>query len=64
VFSLLSDMFDHSKRVGISALVQVATGVGLAAGQGIAGFVGTILMSCCIWEATWPFSMSGLALIR
>jgi MFS family permease len=40
VFSLLSDLFEPSKRSSISAVVQVATGVGLAAGQGIAGFAG------------------------
>jgi predicted MFS family arabinose efflux permease len=49
VFSLLGDMFDEKKRASVAALVQVATGVGLAVGQGTAGFVGPPLG----WR--WPF---------
>lgn len=49
VFSLLGDLYDERERAGISALVQVATGVGLAVGQGIAGFVGSAIG----WR--WPF---------
>jgi len=40
VFSLLGDLYDASSRAGISSVVQLSTGVGLALGQGIAGFVG------------------------
>lgn len=40
VFSLLGDLFEPQKRAGIAAAVQVATGAGLALGQGIAGFAG------------------------
>lgn len=40
VFSLLSDLFEPSQRAAVSAVVQVATGLGLAVGQAIAGFAG------------------------
>ncbi len=40
VFSLLSDLFDPARRAGVSSAVQLATGLGLAVGQGIAGFAG------------------------
>jgi predicted MFS family arabinose efflux permease len=49
VFSLLGDLYEPQHRAGISAVVQVATGVGLALGQGISGFVG----SSVGWR--WPF---------
>jgi MFS family permease len=40
IFSLLSDLFEPSKRTAISAVVQLSTGIGLAVGQGVAGYVG------------------------
>ena len=40
VFSLLGDLYDPSLRAGVSSIVQLSTGVGLAVGQGIAGFAG------------------------
>jgi predicted MFS family arabinose efflux permease len=40
VFSLLGDLFPSRRRAATSALVQIATGAGLAAGQAIAGTVG------------------------
>lgn len=49
VFSLLGDLYDPSARVGVSSIVQLSTGVGLAFGQGIAGFVGPAVG----WR--WPF---------
>ncbi|PRW58958.1 MFS family transporter: sugar [Chlorella sorokiniana] len=49
VFSLLGDLYDTSRRAGVSSMVQLATGIGLAAGQGIAGFVGPA------WGWRWPF---------
>jgi MFS family permease len=42
VFSLLGDLYDPSRRAGVSSIVQLSTGIGLAAGQGIAGFVGAL----------------------
>ena len=40
VFSLIGDLFSVKQRANVAAGVQVATGVGFAAGQAIAGFVG------------------------
>lgn len=40
VFSLVGDLFYVTQRANVAAGVQVATGVGFAAGQAIAGFVG------------------------
>ncbi len=40
VFSLLGDLFPPRKRAAISAVVQIATGVGLAVGQALSGAVG------------------------
>ncbi|KAI7844379.1 hypothetical protein COHA_002177 [Chlorella ohadii] len=47
VFSLLGDLYDTSRRAGVSSML--ATGIGLACGQGIAGFVGPA------WGWRWPF---------
>ena len=41
VFSLLGDLYEPQHRAGVSAVVQVATGAGLAVGQGISGFLGS-----------------------
>ena len=49
IFSLLSDMYEHEQRSLVSAVVQVAVGLGIAAGQGVAGYVGPWLG----WR--WPF---------
>lgn len=49
IFSLLSDMYVHRHRSVVSAVVQVAVGAGIAAGQGVAGYVGPTLG----WR--WPF---------
>lgn len=49
VFSLLGDLYDPSARAGVSSIVQLSTGVGLAFGQGVAGFVGPVAG----WR--WPF---------
>ena len=49
IFSLLSDMYVHEHRSLVSAIVQVALGAGIAAGQGISGYVGPIIG----WR--WPF---------
>jgi predicted MFS family arabinose efflux permease len=49
IFSLLSDMYKHEERSLVSAVVQVAVGVGIAAGQGVAGYIGPWLG----WR--WPF---------
>ncbi|PSC76649.1 MFS family transporter: sugar [Micractinium conductrix] len=49
VFSLLGDLYDPSLRAGVSSIVQLSTGVGLAVGQGIAGFAGPAIG----WR--WPF---------
>lgn len=40
IYSLLGDLFAVQHRPTISAVVQIATGAGLAVGQLIAGFVG------------------------
>lgn len=40
VFSLIGDLFSVKQRANVAAGVQVATGVGFAGGQAIAGFVG------------------------
>jgi len=40
VFSLLGDLYEPHQRAGVSAAVQVATGAGLAVGQGVSGFLG------------------------
>ena len=40
IYSLVGDLFDVKKRAPVAAAIQVATGVGLAAGQAISGFVG------------------------
>lgn len=45
VFSLLGDLFEPRQRAAIAAVVQLATGVGLAVGQGIAGFVGARVLA-------------------
>lgn len=49
VFSLVGDLFYVTQRANVAAGVQLATGIGFAAGQAIAGFVGAhmILMSHC-----------------
>ena len=50
VFSLIGDLFSVKQRANVAAGVQVATGIGFAAGQAIAGFVGRVLYlaSLCI----------------
>lgn len=45
VFSLLGDLFEPRQRAAIAAVVQLATGVGLAVGQGIAGFLGAQVLA-------------------
>ena len=40
IYSLVGDLFDVKKRAPVAAAIQVATGIGLAAGQAISGFVG------------------------
>ncbi|GLI68460.1 hypothetical protein VaNZ11_012882, partial [Volvox africanus] len=40
VFSLLGDLVPQSRRAGVSAVVQIATGIGLAAGQALSGSIG------------------------
>ena len=40
ILSLLGDLFSGEHRSAVAALVQVATGLGMAVGQMIAGFVG------------------------
>ncbi|KAI3438564.1 hypothetical protein D9Q98_000991 [Chlorella vulgaris] len=57
VFSLLGDLYDPSRRAGVSSIVQLSTGIGLAMGQGIAGFVGPALG----WR--WPFVIVSLPAI-
>lgn len=47
VFSLLGDLYDTSSRAGVSSIVQLSTGIGLAVGQGIAGFVGEARCAPC-----------------
>ena len=54
VFSLLGDLYDPTRRAGVSSLVQLSTGVGLALGQGIAGFAGPAVG----WR--WPFVIVSL----
>lgn len=49
IFSLLSDMYVQERRSLVSAVVQVSVGVGIAAGQGVAGYVGPVFG----WR--WPF---------
>ena len=49
VFSLLSDIYGPKHRAVVSSFVQISTGVGLAAGQGVSGIVGPVLG----WR--WPF---------
>lgn len=51
IFSLLSDMYEPEHRALVSAVVQVAIGAGIAAGQGISGFVGPVIG----WR--WPFAI-------
>ena len=40
LFSLLGDLFDASERVLCATGVQIATGLGTAAGQSVSGFLG------------------------
>ncbi|GIL90022.1 hypothetical protein Vretimale_18101 [Volvox reticuliferus] len=40
VFSLLGDLVPTGRRAGVSAVVQIATGIGLAAGQALSGSIG------------------------
>jgi predicted MFS family arabinose efflux permease len=40
VFSLLSDIYGPKQRAIVSSVVQISTGVGLAAGQGVSGVIG------------------------
>ncbi|GLC48102.1 hypothetical protein PLESTB_000715300 [Pleodorina starrii] len=40
VFSLLGDLYPPGRRVAVSAVVQIATGIGLAAGQALSGSIG------------------------
>ncbi|KAG2490341.1 hypothetical protein HYH03_011288 [Edaphochlamys debaryana] len=40
VFSLLGDLFPPQRRAAISAVVQIATGAGLAVGQALSGTIG------------------------
>jgi predicted MFS family arabinose efflux permease len=49
IFSLLSDMYVQEHRSLVSAVVQVAVGVGIAMGQGVAGYIGPTMG----WR--WPF---------
>ena len=42
VYSLVGDLFNAHQRATVAAGIQIATGIGLAAGQAIAGFVGEI----------------------
>lgn len=49
VFSLLSDIYGPKQRAIVSSVVQISTGVGLAAGQGVSGLIGPALG----WR--WPF---------
>jgi len=42
-------MYEHEQRSLVSAVVQVAVGMGIAAGQGVAGYIGPWLG----WR--WPF---------
>ena len=42
IYSLVGDLFDVGKRAPVAAAIQVATGIGLAAGQAISGFVGEL----------------------
>lgn len=51
VFSLLGDLYESRYRSSVSAAVQVATGIGLAAGQGISGITGPVLG----WRAPFVF---------
>jgi MFS family permease len=46
VFSLVGDLFYVTQRANVAAGVQLATGIGFAAGQAIAGFVGAFQPSC------------------
>ena len=48
VFSLIGDLFSVKQRANVAAGVQVATGVGFAAGQAIAGFVGVPKLDCLV----------------
>ncbi|CAL8462663.1 g2196 [Coccomyxa elongata] len=57
VFSLVGDLFYVTQRANVAAGVQVATGVGFAAGQAIAGFVGPHAG----WR--WPFVIVALPAI-
>ncbi|KAG2422826.1 hypothetical protein HXX76_015768 [Chlamydomonas incerta] len=40
VFSLLGDLFPPRKRAAVSAVVQIATGAGIAIGQALSGSIG------------------------
>ncbi|KAG2447464.1 hypothetical protein HYH02_007785 [Chlamydomonas schloesseri] len=40
VFSLLGDLFPPRKRAAVSAVVQIATGAGIAVGQALSGSIG------------------------
>ncbi|CAL5223333.1 g5832 [Coccomyxa viridis] len=57
VFSLIGDLFSVKQRANVAAGVQVATGIGFAAGQAIAGFVGPHAG----WR--WPFVIVALPAI-
>ena len=60
VFSLIGDLFSVKQRANVAAGVQVATGVGFAAGQAIAGFVGEAMQtpssSCAMFSRSQGMS--------
>lgn len=43
IYSILGDLFVAEQRHGVSAMVGIGTGAGIALGQGIAGFLGPTL---------------------
>lgn len=53
VYSILSDLFPSSRRNFVSSLIILASGIGVAVGQGLAGTVGPALG----WRV--PFVMVG-----
>lgn len=50
----MGDLFEPTRRAGVSAAVQLSVGAGLALGQGIAGFCGPSIG----WR--WPFVIVAL----
>jgi MFS family permease len=54
VFSLLGDLYPSSARAGMSAAVQIATGLGIGGGQVGSHDVPAVCLSVLCWSVCLP----------